>query len=233
MKFSYNWIRELVPGLDVAPKELERLITMKTAESEGVEEAGAQLAERPARRACFPSNAIEGRHNVKAVVETGALWHEDGGVRRAELPRGHGHGLVCRSARKVDQRRRKRRHARQRRRTRHQPRPRRHRRTRRRARACTRRLRAGLDHRDRQQVAHAPAGSVGPLRHGARSRRDHRAGRCRIRCDWTLLPDGPARRSRSPSRISTCARVTARWCSRTSRSARRRCGCSTAWNPSG
>ncbi len=41
MKFSYNWIRELVPGLDVEPAELMRLITMKTAECEGLEPAGA------------------------------------------------------------------------------------------------------------------------------------------------------------------------------------------------
>ena len=44
MKFSYNWIRELVPGLDTSAQALERLITMKTAECEGVEEAGAPLA---------------------------------------------------------------------------------------------------------------------------------------------------------------------------------------------
>ena len=41
MKFSYNWLRELVDGLDVAPKDLMRLITMKTAECEGVEPCGA------------------------------------------------------------------------------------------------------------------------------------------------------------------------------------------------
>jgi phenylalanyl-tRNA synthetase beta chain len=41
MKFSYNWIRELVPGLDTEPAELMRLITMKTAECEGLEQAGA------------------------------------------------------------------------------------------------------------------------------------------------------------------------------------------------
>ena len=41
MKFSYNWIRELVPGLDTSAKALERLITMKTAECEGIEETGA------------------------------------------------------------------------------------------------------------------------------------------------------------------------------------------------
>ena len=40
MKFSYNWIREFVPGLDVDPQSLERLITMKTAECDGIEVAG-------------------------------------------------------------------------------------------------------------------------------------------------------------------------------------------------
>jgi phenylalanyl-tRNA synthetase beta chain len=40
VKFSYNWLRELVDGLDVAPKDLMRLITMKTAECEGVEPCG-------------------------------------------------------------------------------------------------------------------------------------------------------------------------------------------------
>jgi phenylalanyl-tRNA synthetase beta chain len=37
MKFSYNWIREMVPGLNTSPQELMRLITMKTAECEGVQ----------------------------------------------------------------------------------------------------------------------------------------------------------------------------------------------------
>jgi phenylalanyl-tRNA synthetase beta chain len=41
MKFSYNWIRELVPGLDAEPSALMRLITMKTAECEGLEQIGA------------------------------------------------------------------------------------------------------------------------------------------------------------------------------------------------
>jgi phenylalanyl-tRNA synthetase beta chain len=40
MKFSYNWLRELVDGLETPPKELERLITLKTAECEGVEPHG-------------------------------------------------------------------------------------------------------------------------------------------------------------------------------------------------
>jgi len=37
MKFSYNWMREMVPGLKTSPQELLRLITMKTAECEGLE----------------------------------------------------------------------------------------------------------------------------------------------------------------------------------------------------
>jgi phenylalanyl-tRNA synthetase beta chain len=41
MRFSYNWIRELVPGLETEPAELMRLITMKTAECEGLEQVGA------------------------------------------------------------------------------------------------------------------------------------------------------------------------------------------------
>src|SRR5580704_7214667 len=41
MKFSYGWLRELVEGLDTPPAELARWITVKTAECEGVEEAGA------------------------------------------------------------------------------------------------------------------------------------------------------------------------------------------------
>ncbi len=41
MKFSYNWLRELVDGLDAPPQELALLITLRTAECEGVEEAGS------------------------------------------------------------------------------------------------------------------------------------------------------------------------------------------------
>ena len=37
MKFSYNWLRDLVDQLDTPPGELAQLITLRTAESEGVE----------------------------------------------------------------------------------------------------------------------------------------------------------------------------------------------------
>jgi phenylalanyl-tRNA synthetase beta chain len=40
MKFSYNWLRDLVDQLDTPPSELAQLITIKTAESEGVEAHG-------------------------------------------------------------------------------------------------------------------------------------------------------------------------------------------------
>lgn len=40
MKFSYNWLRELVADLAASPDDLEKLITIKTAECEGVEKHG-------------------------------------------------------------------------------------------------------------------------------------------------------------------------------------------------
>ena len=69
MKFSYNWIRDLVPALDRTPVELMRLITSKTAECEGLEEIGAVLAGASVARV-LSVEAIEGSDNRKAVVET-------------------------------------------------------------------------------------------------------------------------------------------------------------------
>ncbi len=70
MKFSYNWIRELVEDLDYAPGPLEKLITMKTAECEGIEVAGA-LLERACAARVESVEPLEGSHNVKAVVDAG------------------------------------------------------------------------------------------------------------------------------------------------------------------
>jgi phenylalanyl-tRNA synthetase beta chain len=68
MKFSYQWIKEYVDGLAADPRELMHLITMKTAECEGLEEVGAPL--REAHAALILSvEPIEGTHNVKALVE--------------------------------------------------------------------------------------------------------------------------------------------------------------------
>jgi phenylalanyl-tRNA synthetase beta chain len=69
MKFSYHWIKDLVPGLDIEPKELMRLITMKTAECEGLEAVGAPLEGASVARVTGVE-WIEGSHNQIAMVET-------------------------------------------------------------------------------------------------------------------------------------------------------------------
>src|ERR1700733_1559961 len=70
MKFSYSWIRSLVDGLDMPAEALERLITMKTAECEGVETTGLLLADAvPAT--IETAEPIDGGHNVKATVDAG------------------------------------------------------------------------------------------------------------------------------------------------------------------
>jgi phenylalanyl-tRNA synthetase beta chain len=70
VKFSYNWLRELVQDLDQAPGPLEKLITMKTAECEGIEAAGAMLERACAARVESVEPVAE-THNVKAVVDAG------------------------------------------------------------------------------------------------------------------------------------------------------------------
>jgi phenylalanyl-tRNA synthetase beta chain len=69
MKFSYHWIRELVPGLEQSPPDLMRLITMKTAECEGLEHVGALLADASVARVSAVE-PIEGTHNQRVAVET-------------------------------------------------------------------------------------------------------------------------------------------------------------------
>jgi len=72
MKFSYNWIREFVEDLNYAPGPLERLITMKTAECEGIEPVAELLAN--ARVARVESvEPIANSYNVVAVVDAGPL----------------------------------------------------------------------------------------------------------------------------------------------------------------
>jgi phenylalanyl-tRNA synthetase beta chain len=62
MKFSYNWLRDLVDGLDANPEEVMRLITLKTAECDGMEEVAVEL--KTASVATVVS--VEGR---KAVID--------------------------------------------------------------------------------------------------------------------------------------------------------------------
>jgi len=70
LKFSYNWLRDYVEGLDIPARKLESLITMKTAECEGIEEIGHYLADACSAR-IDTVEPIAGSHNVKARVETG------------------------------------------------------------------------------------------------------------------------------------------------------------------
>src|SRR5215471_321961 len=70
MKFSFNWIRELVDGLTQEPDSLERLITMKTAECEGIERVGVLLDMACAARVVAVEPVPE-THLVKAVVDAG------------------------------------------------------------------------------------------------------------------------------------------------------------------
>jgi len=70
LKFSYNWIREFVDGLDCAPGVLEKLITMKTAECEGIEVSGP-LLDRACAARVEAAEPISGGHNQKAIVDAG------------------------------------------------------------------------------------------------------------------------------------------------------------------
>ena len=70
MKFSYNWIREFVEGLDTPAAPLERLITMKTAECEGIETVGELLAETCAARVESVA-PMDNTQNVVAIVDAG------------------------------------------------------------------------------------------------------------------------------------------------------------------
>ncbi len=65
MNFSYNWLCELVEGLTTPARELERLITMKTAECEGVHAC-------PAMPGGAPDSIIE--IDNKSITHRPDLW---------------------------------------------------------------------------------------------------------------------------------------------------------------
>ncbi len=76
MKFSYQWLTELVPGLDTQPADLQRLITMKTAECEGIEPVGAHFATVVAARVLTVDLLPKGK-NRSVLIEVA-----DGAHRR-------------------------------------------------------------------------------------------------------------------------------------------------------
>jgi phenylalanyl-tRNA synthetase beta chain len=69
MKFSYQWISEFVKGLDAEATALERLITTRTAECDGIETAGGPLA-KASVATVVSVEPIADSHNVKAIVDT-------------------------------------------------------------------------------------------------------------------------------------------------------------------
>jgi phenylalanyl-tRNA synthetase beta chain len=71
MKFSYNWIRSFVDGLDVPAESLERLITMKTAECEGVLNPSQLLANAVAARVETVEPVEGSNHLRKAIIDAG------------------------------------------------------------------------------------------------------------------------------------------------------------------
>lgn len=76
MNFSYHWLSELVEGLTVPPRELGRLVTMKTAECEGVRpypEPGSSLP------GCLPDSIIE--IDNKSLTHRPDLWGHVGLAR--------------------------------------------------------------------------------------------------------------------------------------------------------
>jgi phenylalanyl-tRNA synthetase beta chain len=71
VNFSYQWLSELVEGLDTGAARLGQLITLKTAECEGVHPVAAHLERVSAARVQSVEPIPGSEHNVKAVVETG------------------------------------------------------------------------------------------------------------------------------------------------------------------
>jgi phenylalanyl-tRNA synthetase beta chain len=71
MKFSYNWIREFVDGLDIPAEALERQITTRTAECEGVENVGVLLAGAVPARVESVKPVAGSNHLSTAVVSAG------------------------------------------------------------------------------------------------------------------------------------------------------------------
>src|SRR5579884_3637487 len=68
MKFSYNWIRELVPDLNTSPHDLMHLITMKTAECEGLEEAGGDTVIEVDNKSLTHRPDLWGHHGMAREV---------------------------------------------------------------------------------------------------------------------------------------------------------------------
>jgi phenylalanyl-tRNA synthetase beta chain len=83
MKFSYNWLRELVPGLKMDVTTLAQQITMKTAECDGVHDpgafAGASVSDVASAERSEPDSIIE--IDNKSLTNRPDLWGHLGMAR--------------------------------------------------------------------------------------------------------------------------------------------------------
>ncbi|HEX4808524.1 MAG TPA: phenylalanine--tRNA ligase subunit beta [Bryobacteraceae bacterium] len=70
MKFSYNWLADSVPGLSTSASELQRLITMKTAECEAVDPVGAHFKAVVAARVLALEPMTKGK-NQRVTIDAG------------------------------------------------------------------------------------------------------------------------------------------------------------------
>ena len=180
-----------------------RLITMKTAECEGVEEAGALLASASLARV-LSVEPIGDSHNRKAIVDTERYGRKTvvcGAPTAARV-----WNRLRSDWRQDDCRRRKRRHARQRRGAGHQQRSRRHRRARP-PRLDTRLLPDAIIEVDNKSLTHRPDlwGHFGMAREVAAI--VHRPLRDPV--DLSLLPSGPAPISAEIADLALCPRYSA------------------------
>jgi phenylalanyl-tRNA synthetase beta chain len=82
LKFSYQWIKEMVNELEVNAPELERLITMKTAECEGVARIGEHFSRATVVRVLTVEPLPRGK-NKRVTIDAGD---------------GHIHTVVCGAA---------------------------------------------------------------------------------------------------------------------------------------
>jgi phenylalanyl-tRNA synthetase beta chain len=88
LKFSFNWLTEFVEGAGLPPKELGRLITMQTAECEGVETAGEDSIIEIDNKSLTHRPDLWGHHGLArevAAITGGRLWDP---VRMELLPAG-------------------------------------------------------------------------------------------------------------------------------------------------
>lgn len=92
MKFSYNWLRELVPGLQMDVTTLAQQITMKTAECEGIHDPGAfpgaSVSEVAKAENSEPDSIIE--IDNKSLTNRPDLWGHLGMAREVAAITGLG-----------------------------------------------------------------------------------------------------------------------------------------------